>query len=193
MAIIFILLVLFVLKVYIISRIFGEEIRWQTLSDITLLPMYERARRGIGYLPQEASIFRKLTVGENRPNRIIYNLLHIALNHGVRAKDSKHKNITNGSLDIVVNHLLVNRFGFKRERVKDADKYCWIDTVFKDKANQVDHDRHFEYYYNKMMELCPKIEVKVSSGKGQSGSGETVDDDDGLSGKEWEDILKDID
>jgi lipopolysaccharide export system ATP-binding protein len=34
-------------------------------EDITELPMYERARRGIGYLPQEASIFRKLTVEEN--------------------------------------------------------------------------------------------------------------------------------
>ncbi|WP_395340618.1 LPS export ABC transporter ATP-binding protein [Ningiella sp. W23] len=33
--------------------------------DITLLPMHERARHGIGYLPQEASIFRKLTVYEN--------------------------------------------------------------------------------------------------------------------------------
>jgi lipopolysaccharide export system ATP-binding protein len=36
----------------------GEE-------DITSLPMYLRARKGIGYLPQEASIFRKLTVQEN--------------------------------------------------------------------------------------------------------------------------------
>jgi lipopolysaccharide export system ATP-binding protein len=34
-------------------------------EDITLLPMYERARKGIGYLPQEASIFRKLTVHDN--------------------------------------------------------------------------------------------------------------------------------
>ena len=33
--------------------------------DVTRLPMYERARRGIGYLPQEPSIFRKLTVEEN--------------------------------------------------------------------------------------------------------------------------------
>jgi lipopolysaccharide export system ATP-binding protein len=33
--------------------------------DITYQPMHERARRGIGYLPQEASIFRKLTVYEN--------------------------------------------------------------------------------------------------------------------------------
>src|SRR5215467_2713527 len=34
-------------------------------EDITSLPMYQRARRGISYLPQEASGFRKLTVEEN--------------------------------------------------------------------------------------------------------------------------------
>ena len=33
--------------------------------DITALPMHERARNGIGYLPQEASIFRRLTVEQN--------------------------------------------------------------------------------------------------------------------------------
>ena len=34
-------------------------------ADITQLPMYRRARMGIAYLPQEASIFRKLTVEQN--------------------------------------------------------------------------------------------------------------------------------
>jgi lipopolysaccharide export system ATP-binding protein len=34
-------------------------------EDITDLPMYQRARRGISYLPQEASVFRKLTVEDN--------------------------------------------------------------------------------------------------------------------------------
>lgn len=38
--------------------LFNEE-------DITDCPMYVRARKGIGYLPQEASIFRKLTVEQN--------------------------------------------------------------------------------------------------------------------------------
>jgi lipopolysaccharide export system ATP-binding protein len=36
----------------------GEE-------DITELPMYQRARKGIGYLPQEASVFRKLSTEQN--------------------------------------------------------------------------------------------------------------------------------
>src|SRR6201997_4096309 len=34
-------------------------------QDITNLPMYKRARKGISYLPQEASVFRKLSVEDN--------------------------------------------------------------------------------------------------------------------------------
>jgi lipopolysaccharide export system ATP-binding protein len=41
------------------GRIFMDE------KDVTFLPMYKRARRGIGYLPQEPSIFRKLNVEQN--------------------------------------------------------------------------------------------------------------------------------
>jgi len=41
------------------GRVFlGEE-------EITLLPMYQRAQRGIGYLPQEPSVFRKMSVEDN--------------------------------------------------------------------------------------------------------------------------------
>ncbi|MFO8040007.1 MAG: LPS export ABC transporter ATP-binding protein [Sodalinema sp.] len=38
---------------------------WLDRRDITLLPMHERAKMGIGYLAQEASIFRNLTVQDN--------------------------------------------------------------------------------------------------------------------------------
>lgn len=41
------------------GRVFLDDI------EITKIPMYKRARLGIGYLPQEASIFRRLTVEEN--------------------------------------------------------------------------------------------------------------------------------
>ena len=34
-------------------------------TDLTPMPMHQRARLGLGYLPQEASIFRKLTVADN--------------------------------------------------------------------------------------------------------------------------------
>lgn len=52
---------------YMIIGIIGADRGTITINgdDITGLTMHERARRGIGYLPQEASIFRKLTVGDN--------------------------------------------------------------------------------------------------------------------------------
>jgi lipopolysaccharide export system ATP-binding protein len=52
---------------YIITGLISADIGSVTLdgNDITRLPMYRRARLGIGYLPQEASIFRGLTVEAN--------------------------------------------------------------------------------------------------------------------------------
>ena len=35
------------------------------VTEITTLPMYQRAQKGIGYLPQEASVFRKMSVEDN--------------------------------------------------------------------------------------------------------------------------------
>jgi lipopolysaccharide export system ATP-binding protein len=76
-------------------------------TDITRLPMYRRARKGIGYLPQEASIFRKLTVAENimaileympmtrkeRKNRLAELLKDLDVEH---IADSKGYNLSGG-------------------------------------------------------------------------------------------------
>jgi len=52
---------------YIITGLIRPDVGTITLDgeDITDLPMYRRSRLGIGYLPQEASIFRGLTVEQN--------------------------------------------------------------------------------------------------------------------------------
>ena len=52
---------------YLITGLIHADYGTITLDghDITRLPMYRRARLGIGYLPQEASIFRGLTAEEN--------------------------------------------------------------------------------------------------------------------------------
>ena len=46
------------------GRIFLDDDQGNTV-EITTLPMYQRAQRGIGYLPQEASVFRKMSVEDN--------------------------------------------------------------------------------------------------------------------------------
>ncbi len=52
---------------YVVTGLLAPDSGWITLDghDITDLPMYRRARLGIGYLPQEVSIFRGLTVEQN--------------------------------------------------------------------------------------------------------------------------------
>ena len=52
---------------YVITGLISAEYGTITLdgTDISDLPMYRRARMGIGYLPQEASIFRGMTVEDN--------------------------------------------------------------------------------------------------------------------------------
>ena len=52
-------------------------------QDITSLPMYQRARRGISYLPQEPSVFRKLTVEEN--------LMAILETQSLRARERRER------------------------------------------------------------------------------------------------------
>jgi lipopolysaccharide export system ATP-binding protein len=52
---------------YIITGLIAADVGSVRLDgvDVTKLPMYQRARMGVGYLPQEASIFRGLTVADN--------------------------------------------------------------------------------------------------------------------------------
>jgi len=108
-----------------------------------------------------------------------HEMLHIILNHGVRIRDCDSKEIAGMCVDIVVNHMLVNKFNFDRSRIKDQEKLCWVDTIFKDK--EVPDDKNFEYYYVLLI-------GKALEDIGQS----LVDSHDFLDPQDFADTLKDL-
>lgn len=83
--------------------------------DITGLRMHERARQGIGYLPQEASVFRKLTVEQN--------ILAIAEAVGVKRKERKalvEHHLEELSLTHVARQMAFTLSGGERRRLEIA-------------------------------------------------------------------------
>ena len=84
--------------------------------DITDLSMHQRANLGLGYLPQEASIFRKLTVEENILSILEYQK---DLNRTEREQKLNHL-LEELHIDHVRNSLGINLSGGERRRVEIA-------------------------------------------------------------------------
>jgi len=91
------------------GRIFLDE------EEITPLPMYQRAKRGIGYLAQEASVFRKLSVEEN-----ILSVLELRDYTRQQRRDKVEELINEFSLQKVRNNLGVSLSGGERRRTEIA-------------------------------------------------------------------------
>lgn len=84
-------------------------------SPITHLPMYQRARRGIGYLPQESSVFRRMTVEQNLI--AILELLDLG-------RDERQERLVTAIKDLGLDHVRTNKAfslsGGERRRVEIA-------------------------------------------------------------------------
>ena len=83
--------------------------------DITTMPMYQRARLGIGYLPQEASIFRGMNVEDN-----IYSILQVAENDEKVRKEKLEKLLEEFSITHIRKSHALSLSGGERRRVEIA-------------------------------------------------------------------------
>lgn len=83
--------------------------------DITRLPMHERAQLGVGYLPQEASVFRKLTVAEN-----ILAILEIRGLSGAECQERLDELLHELHIGHLRDHLGMSLSGGERRRVEIA-------------------------------------------------------------------------
>jgi lipopolysaccharide export system ATP-binding protein len=99
--------------------------------DVTTLPMYRRARYGIGYLPQEMSIFRGLTVEEN-----ITAILEIAVRDRHRRRERLEELLSEFGIEHLRRAPALALSGGERRRVEIArclaaePKYLLLDEPF---------------------------------------------------------------
>jgi lipopolysaccharide export system ATP-binding protein len=88
-------------------------------EDITRMPMYQRARRGISYLPQEASVFRKLTVEDN-----LMAILQTLRMSGRERRERMNRLIEQLGLETVRHNKGYALSGGERRRVEIARALC---------------------------------------------------------------------
>lgn len=85
---------------------------------------------------------------------VCHEILHIFYNHGKVWSKVINKTHANIAADLVVNHNLETYFGQDRTNMGDWEKYCWIETIFKDRTD-VKANETFHYYYN----LLPPVDL----------------------------------
>jgi lipopolysaccharide export system ATP-binding protein len=99
--------------------------------DVTTLPMYRRAQLGIGYLPQEMSIFRGMSVEDN-----IMSILEIALPNRHRRRERLEELLSEFSIEHLRRASAMALSGGERRRVEIArclaagPKYVLLDEPF---------------------------------------------------------------
>lgn len=99
--------------------------------DVTLLPMYRRAKLGIGYLPQEMSIFRGLSVEDN-----IMAILEIAIRNRTKRRERLEELLNEFSIGHLRRAPALSLSGGERRRVEIArclaadPKYLLLDEPF---------------------------------------------------------------
>jgi len=99
--------------------------------ELTHFPMYKRAQMGVSYLPQEASVFRKLTVFEN-----IYSILELKKTDKEEAARKAHELLNLMGIDKLKNEKAYNLSGGERRRVEIArslaitPKFLLLDEPF---------------------------------------------------------------
>jgi predicted metal-dependent peptidase len=124
-------------------------------------------KQGKPELTLGAKFWLELTLRE-RLFVICHECLHVILNHGIRngmSVPGATPDLVNKAQDITINEMIVYLFGFNRNDIRDWQKYCWIDTCFKDPLI-IKKNETFIYYLKELIKNPPP---PSGDGPGQGG------------------------
>lgn len=114
---------------------------------------------------------------------ISHEMLHVYLKHLVFGKEDDIPVLTNIAMDISINHMLCNSFGFTKELLCNFEELCWVDKFFP--GEQIDNNLSWRTYYNLLLEKLgidpqgmPTYILLGNHGEGE-GTGESSDQGQG--------------
>jgi len=80
---------------------------------------------------------------------ICHEQLHLLNNHFLRLRfQDGNGQLKNIAADVAINELLLRNYDFDKSDLPEPDKYCWLDTVFKDEERPVSDNETAEFYYS---------------------------------------------
>lgn len=120
-----------------------------------------------------------------------HEMLHIILNHGDRGKDSTLDELSNITMDIVVNERMIRYYNFDPDKLPHLTNLCTYESVFEEEP--VLPDMNYEYYYSLLLN---KVKVIPSGllviGGNHDGGGMGMPTLDDISGNIPDDVMDEV-
>jgi Putative metallopeptidase domain len=119
---------------------------------------------------------------------ICHEALHVLLDHGKRASEPlfsgnpQLQQAANIALDTVVNHMLVEQFGFDRQLADPDNTAVWVEKLTKIGEPLLPSDMNYEFYYDHILTEIKKEEKQKQQGQtgGEGKPGEGIPTDNNL-------------
>jgi len=94
---------------------------------------------------------------------ICHEQLHLLNNHFLRLRfQDGNAQLKNIAADVAINELLLRSYAFEKSDLPDPDKYCWLDTVFKEEIRPVSDNETAEFYYSLLVSRQEQQQQKMN-------------------------------
>jgi len=94
---------------------------------------------------------------------ICHEQLHLLNNHFLRLRfQDGNAQVKNIAADVAINELLIRNYNFEKTDLPNPEKFCWLDTVFKDETRPVSNNETAEFYYSLLVARQEQAQQKIN-------------------------------